>query len=198
MGIEHAGAAAGAENDPVDIRATLGGDSEAYARLVQRYQSDVAAMMWRFTRDRKEWEELVQDVFVEAWLSLAGYRSEAPFIHWLKRIATRVGYRYWQRRARQREHRLVPLAEWDGAIVAGDDPAPAEAAALLHGLLARLDPKDRLALTLMYLEECSIAEIADRTGWSRVATKMRVSRARSRLRKIVVQDKLTERLGWPL
>jgi RNA polymerase sigma-70 factor, ECF subfamily len=184
------------DNDASDIRASLAGDGDAYARLVERHQGDVAAMMWRFTRDRRQWEELMQDVFVEAWSSLAGYRAEAPFSHWLKRIATRVGYHHWQRLAQDRNHRLVPLADWDGATSPGDDPAPEEAAALLHALLARLAPKDRLALTLMYLEECSIAEIAERTGWSRVATKMRVSRARARLREIVLQEKVMEKLGW--
>ncbi len=57
--------------------------------------------MTRFTRDERMLEELVHDVFVEAYFSLDGYRGDAPFEHWLQRIATRVGYRYWTRRGRE-------------------------------------------------------------------------------------------------
>ena len=53
-------------------------------------------MRW-FSRQPAVAEEMVQDVFVEAYLSLRGFRGSAPFAHWLQKIATRVGYRYWKR-----------------------------------------------------------------------------------------------------
>jgi len=80
--------------DAADIRDSLAGDGDAYGRLVERYQQPIAAAMWRFTRDRRQWEELVQDVFVEGYLSLGTYSARAPLLHWLRRIATRVGYRF--------------------------------------------------------------------------------------------------------
>ena len=55
------------EMDQRDIAASLKGDGEAYARLVRQYQDRVAAQMWRFTRDPVVLEELVQEVFVEAY-----------------------------------------------------------------------------------------------------------------------------------
>jgi DNA-directed RNA polymerase specialized sigma24 family protein len=56
------------EMDQRDIAASLNGDGEAYARLVRHYQDQVAAQMWRFTRHPAVLEELVQEVFVEAYL----------------------------------------------------------------------------------------------------------------------------------
>lgn len=172
------------ELDRADIRGSLNGDGEAYDRLVQRYQQPIAAYMWRFTRDPQQWEELVQDVFVEAYLSLGGYASRAPLLHWLKRIATRVGYRYWkQRQRRQRE------SSWPE----GTDPltpevqstfAAQEAAEVVHRLLDELAPRDRLVMTLAYLEERSVIEIAKLTGWSRSMVKVQMYRARKRLAKI--------------
>ena len=91
--------------DRRDIRSTLDGNEDAYACLVERYEAQVFAQMWRFTRDRLVLEELVQDVFVEAYLSLARFRGEAPFLHWLRRIATRVGYRFWKHERRDRDRR---------------------------------------------------------------------------------------------
>ncbi len=172
--------------DWVDIQASLRGDGGAYARLVRRHQQDIAERMWRFTRDAAEHEELVQDVFVEAYFSLPRFRGDAPFAHWLHVIATRVGYRFWKRRARRRERRSVSLDDCEAA--ARPDAPASEAAELAHRLLAGLRPKDRLVLTLLYLEGRSVAETAALTGWSESAVKVRAFRARERLRAAFEQS----------
>jgi len=172
------------------VQASQGGDHEAYARLVRRHQQTIATYMWRFTRQRLTWEELVHDVFVEAYLGLRGYRGRAPFLHWLRRIATRVGYRYWKRR-RRLQGRESPLQDAVAdAAEARDDGAEAsrQAAEVVHDLLARLAPRDRLVMTLMYLEQCTVAEIAQRTGWSQTLVKVQAHRARQRLRRICEQE----------
>jgi hypothetical protein len=75
----HAKMAPVVRDDERDITETLNGDGRAYARLVERYQQEVGRWMWRFTRDRSEWEVLVQDVFVEAYTSLSRFRGEGAF-----------------------------------------------------------------------------------------------------------------------
>ena len=62
---------------------------------------------------------------------------------------------------------------------------PAEAAAQVQAALEKLPPRDRLVLTLMYLEDLSIAEIAERTGWSRIMVKVQAFRARRKLRRLL-------------
>ncbi|WP_320042103.1 sigma factor [uncultured Desulfobacter sp.] len=76
-------------NETQLVTASLDGDADAYRRLVERYQGRIASRMRRFTRDPVMLEELVQDVFVQAYLGLRGYRAHASFIHWLGRIATK-------------------------------------------------------------------------------------------------------------
>ena len=168
-----------------DVQASLRGDGEAYARLVHRYQHEIAGYLWRFTRDRSQWEELVHDVFVEAYLSLRGYRGSAPLLHWLRKIATRVGYRWWQQKARRRSE-AAELQDWDLVVAEdGREATAAEAAAVVHALLARLSARDRLVLTLLYLEECSVAEAAQMSGWSQTMVKVQAFRARNRLKKLL-------------
>jgi len=173
------------ETDHRDIAASLDGDGEAYGRLVCRYQDQVATQMWRFTRDRAVLEELVQDVFVEAYLSLKGFRGRAPFLHWLRRVATRVGYRYWKSQGRKRAREEALMETSTNLAVAPEALSPFEAAQALHGLLAKLPPPDRLVLALFYVEECDTNEIAQRTGWSRTLVKVRLHRARKKLKALL-------------
>ncbi len=168
------------EPDWIDIAAARTGDAAAYERLVRRYETNIARQLWRFTRNRNVHEELVQDVFVEAYFSLHSFAGRRPILHWLSRIATRVGYRYWKLRHREQKRKeealeTVPDREMSNAQEAGE---------LLHALLAKLKPPERLILTLMYLEELSVAEVADRTGWNRAVVKMRSMRARRRLKEV--------------
>lgn len=171
-----------------DVRLSRQGDSDAYTRLIKQHQSHVSRIMWRFSRDRLVHEELVQDVFVEAYMSLGSYRKKAPFGHWLSRIATRVGYRYWKQQARRQETESFTLAEWDQLPdKSPDEMEPAQAAELLHRLLGQLSPRDRLVLTLRYLEGCDVAETARRTGWTKSMVKVQSLRARKRLEKLFAQ-----------
>jgi len=174
-----------------DVRRTRGGDPDAYRRLVERHQNYVAGILWRFSRDRRDHEELVQDAFVEAYLSLNSYREAAPFQHWLARIATRVGYRYWKERARRRKMAPLGLEQWDKATE--DDGIlselePERAATLLYNLFEQLPPRDRLVLSLRYLDGCDVAETAHRTGWTKTMVKVQTLRARKKLEKIVKQS----------
>lgn len=130
----------------------------------------------------------MQDVFVEAYLSLGSYRAKAPFAHWLARIATRVGYRFWKERARRGETETFHVESWDRVDPHGDVAEvlePQQAAELLHGLLAQLSPRDRLVLTLRYFEECDVEETARRTGWTRTMVKVQTLRARARLKSLI-------------
>src|SRR5579872_247328 len=116
--------------------------------------------MWRFTRDRNTQAELVQDVFVQAYLSLARLKDRgAPFEHWLVKIATRVGYQFWKSQARRGRMRSIEGLD-PAAVSKTDQIEPSEAADLLHKLLSLLPRADRLVLTLMYFEDSSVEHIA--------------------------------------
>jgi len=173
------------DSDREDVKRSQKGDGDAFRHLIEKHQSSISSRMWRFSRDPLVHEELVQDVFIEVYKSLGTYRFKAPFSHWLARIATRIGYRYWKKMARQRSNPTVPLEEWDGIREERIDELDPEAAAdLLHRLLAMLPPRDRLVLTLRYIEDHSIEETARMAGWSRSMTKVQIWRAKKKLKKL--------------
>jgi len=171
------------DRDQQDVEAARKGDGEAYGRIIQRYQSEIAGRMWRFTREPAAHAELVHDVFVNAYLSLQSYKGLAPFSHWLRKIAVRTGYAYWRHRSKESdtldESALRNLSE----SPAGNDAA--EAGELVHRALACLPSRDRLVLTLMYLEGHSLEGIAELTGWSISMVKVQAWRARAKLKKVL-------------
>jgi RNA polymerase sigma-70 factor, ECF subfamily len=170
-------------HDDMDlVRRSKDGDHDAFSQLIQRHQPSVSRIMWRFSRDEAVHEELVQDVFVEAYLSLATYSAKAPLANWLARIATRVGYRHWTAKERDSKQCHMESGDWD--LLSKEDARhddPTASAELLHHLLAGLPPRDRLVLTLRYLEDCSIEEAARRAGWSITMTKVQCWRAMQKL-----------------
>jgi len=174
------------DQDVGDIQDSLNNDDEAYARIVRRYQNQIASYMFRFSRQQEECEELVQEVFVEAYFSLHSFKKKSPFFHWLRRIATRVGYRFWKSRARDRARSAITPQEWGQLQAAADQRLAAqEAGELLHKFLMQLPPRDRLVLTLMYIEEQSVEKIASLVGWSQNMVKVQLHRARGKLKKLL-------------
>lgn len=166
-----------------DVRASLNGDGEAYARIIRRHQDVLARLMTRFAPDAATIEELVHDVFVEAYFSLGKYRGDAPLEHWLQKIATRVGYRYWKLRRR------MPVVSFDEQAhdrsMTGESVSAIDANEQVAAILERLAPRDRLVLTLLYLEDRNVAEAAELAGWSQTMVKVQAYRARKKVQKML-------------
>ena len=168
-----------------DLAKSRQGDGEAYARIVNNYQSQIARRMRLFARDPAIIEELVQEVFVNAYFSLAGFRGEGTFDAWLARIATRVGYRYWKS-SRRRKYEVNRGDDWWQGLAEQpiDELDPRTAGRLVQDLLAGLPPRDRLVLLLVYVEGHSTAEAARLAGWSQTMIKVQAFRARRKLRAL--------------
>lgn len=134
-------------------------------------------------------------IFVRVFHRLEQWSRKAPFEHWVSRIAVNTCLNQIQFERVRPESRYADLSEEQVAVVeklrhdAAELPREDRSAAgeLLNELLAQLPPKDRLVISLMHLEERSVAEIQDLTGWSATAVKVRAFRARQRLKSLYVK-----------
>lgn len=182
---------ADADNDPEWVRSCVqaiqNGNNNSYSRIVSHYQQTIGQQMLRFSREPVVHEELTHDVFVEAFLSLKSYRYDSPFVHWLRRIAVRVGYRHWKQLKRNHNQQGITEEQWELIAKSGasQELLAAEAAEIVHCVLAQLPPADRLVLTVVYLDGCSLKEAAFRCGWTLTGTKLRVFRARRKLTQLL-------------
>lgn len=178
------------------IAGILNGDDRAFEILLERYRPLVARIVnAKVPRDQAV--ELVHEVFIRAFESLANYRPLKPFGHWLSILAVRACHDFWRGRYASREVPQSALSEaqqvWLEAAASGEGPGESlhqrlEARELLDWALGHLKPEDRLALTLVHLEGHSMAEAAELLGWSVASVKVRTFRARRKLRGIIAQS----------
>jgi len=141
-------------------------------------------MASRFAGDPQQIDDIAQEIFIRVWRNLGKFRADAPFEHWLARIATHACYDFL--RKKRRGGTLVPMDEHHAEIP--DPPkstASADARERLDRAMRKLSPEERLVITLAELEEKSLREIADMTGWSEGNVKVRAFRARQSLKKIL-------------
>jgi len=174
------------------IAAALRGDAASFEPLVRRYSPRVFATARRYARRESEVEDIVQEVWLKAYQKLPGFRGEAPFEHWLMRLAVRTCYDFLRAHQRNRETSFTELTESEGDWLERYASQPdgagehAEAARqLIERVLARLSPAARLVITLLEIEDRSVKEIAKLTGWSVPLVKVRAFRARAEMRKIL-------------
>lgn len=167
------------------------GETAAFDVLVERWQGRVFRLVHRFFRDPADAEDVAQEVFVKVWRAVGGYRGDAPFEHWLLRIATHSCYDALRQRGRRSETVLAQLADdpgrWLDAALLGASLEAAqaeEARRMAAELLKALHPKDRVVLVLMDLEGMSSEDVAKATGSTRGAVKIRAMRARRALRRL--------------
>src|SRR5882757_945139 len=93
------------------IAAVLRGDSASFEPLVERYSPRVFAAARRYARRESEVEDIVQEVWVKAFQKLSSFRGEAPFEHWLMRMAVRICYDFLRGHQRNRESSFSEISE---------------------------------------------------------------------------------------
>jgi RNA polymerase sigma-70 factor (ECF subfamily) len=179
------------EQSDADLIATvLRGDTGSFEPLVVKYSPRVFATARRYARRDSEVEDIVQEVWSKAFQKLYSFRGEAPFEHWLMRLAVRTCYDFLRGHQRSRERSFTDLTDpehdWLEQFVRTPEAAQEDSDAarqLVERLLAMLSPAARLVITMLEIEDRPVKEISALTGWSAALVKVRAFRARAEMRK---------------
>ena len=167
--------------DAAIVRRVLDGDVEAFAQLVDRYYDRYARFAEHMIGNRADAEDVVQDAFLRAYRFLPNYQERERFDAWLFRIL--VNQCRTTAARRRRGGTVVDDAEALERVPTEDHTAERHALRQdIEHALARLEPEQREAFLLKYVEELSYEEMAMMTGAGVSALKMRVKRACERLR----------------
>jgi RNA polymerase sigma-70 factor, ECF subfamily len=176
------------------IAAVLKGDAASFEPLIEKFSPRVFATARRYARRESEIEDIVQEVWLKAFQKLASFRGDAPFEHWLMRLAVRTCYDFLRGHQRNREAMFSELTEpeedWLDRFVTQPEAASENADAaklLIDRIMEQLSPPARLIITLLEIEDRSVKEIAQLTGWSIPLVKVRAFRARAEMRKLLAK-----------
>jgi RNA polymerase sigma-70 factor, ECF subfamily len=170
------------------IRTILGGDAQAYAILVNRYQRPIFNLLLRMTGCRDTAADLAQEAFIKAYENLERFKLNEKFFPWLYAIAANLARDHWRRQ----QHVVSHANALKQDIKDNPEKATAEEERLatlldarrLNGCLEKMPHDYREALILRFHEGLSMADIGKALGVSTSGAKMRISRGLEKLRHL--------------
>jgi RNA polymerase sigma-70 factor (ECF subfamily) len=173
------------------IGAAKRGDRQAFDELVRRTFVDTFTLARRLTGNEEDARDVVQEAYLRAWKGLAKFRGDAAFSTWLYRITANTASTHVHRRRRQRAEPFADDFEPADTRAEEQIAQSAESAEALDRISAALDelpPKLRTVVILKDVYDLPHEAIADELGISVAAAKVRLHRARRKLRDVLYEE----------
>lgn len=168
------------------VDAARTGDQDAFEQLVRATYADTYTLAYRLTGDEEDARDVVQESYLRAYKGLKRFRGDAQFTTWLYRITANCASTHLGRRSKHRHEELIedaPLADTNPEV---DPEARADATILrdrLNEALRTLPPRLRAVVVLRDVYDLPHEAIAAELGISESAAKVRLHRARRKLRE---------------
>jgi RNA polymerase sigma-70 factor, ECF subfamily len=181
-----------ASDDQADVERVLAGNISAFEGIVQRWQSPLVNLAYRFCHDRGRAEDMAQEAFLRAYRGLGQWRKDAVFSTWLFALATNL-YRSELRRIPARTVSLEDIAEPpDPRDSDGGQEEDEDRDLAVRRAVGALPAKYREALTLFYFHDMDVATASRSLGLPEGTVKARLFRGRE-----ILRSKLPQLLAVP-
>ncbi|MBS1946344.1 MAG: sigma-70 family RNA polymerase sigma factor [Bacteroidetes bacterium] len=169
------------------ISRVLKGDQQAYAHIVERYKNYVFTLAMRMIESREDAEEVAQDIFIKAYRSLADFRGESKFSTWLYTIARTSCITFLRKKkletvSIENEKTLIQVENRESGFKANVVEVKSKHA-MVNQAIKMLSPDDAQVITLFYKGEQTLEEIGLVLGMEPNTVKVKLHRARQRLRE---------------
>ena len=174
-------------SDSEIIGLVLKGDHNAYALLVERYKSYVFTLTLRFIKSREDAEEVSQDIFVKAYRSLADFKGTAKFSTWLYTIVNTTCITFLRKKRLDikslDDEKTFEVADNQDSGFRANQVEQKSRLNMVNQAIGLLNPDDAEIITLFYKNEQSLEEIGQILGLEVNTAKVRLHRARARLKE---------------
>jgi len=174
-------------NDNELISKVLSGDHQAYAGLVNRYQNYVFTLTLRMVKNREDAEEVAQDVFIKAYKYLADFRGASKFSTWLYTIVNNTCISFLRKKKLEihslDNEKVFEVADSMDSGFRANLVEQKSRQSMVHNAIGLLGSDDAEIITLFYKSEQSLEEIAQILGLEVNTAKVRLHRARTRLKE---------------
>jgi len=169
------------------IQETLGGNQAAYTELVKRHQRFVFTLALRFAKSREDAEEIAQDCFIKAFRSLASFQGQSKFSTWLYSIVYTTAMTFLRKKRLDTdsiddENTFVQVENQTSAFDVNNAENKSRSF-YLNQAIGQLLPDDASIITLFYKGEQSLEEIGQAMGMEANTVKVKLFRARQRLKE---------------
>jgi len=169
------------------ISRVLQGEQNAYAELVNRYQGYVFTHTLRMIKSREDAEEVAQDVFIKAYRYLADFRGESKFSTWLYTITNTTCITFLRKKKLNihslDNEKVFEVAENHDSGFSANLGEQKSKVNMVNKAIALLSPDDAEVITLFYKAEQNLDEISKILGLESNTVKVRLHRARTRLKE---------------
>ncbi|HZX59527.1 MAG TPA: sigma-70 family RNA polymerase sigma factor [Mucilaginibacter sp.] len=169
------------------IEQTLAGNQAAYADLVRRHQRFVFTLALRFSKNREDAEEIAQDCFIKAYRSLSAFQKQSKFSTWLYTIVYTTAMTFLRKKrvdtdSIDDENMYIQLENQSSGLK--NNLAESKSRSYyLQQAISQLLPDDAAIITLFYMGEQSLEEISQALGIEANTVKVKLFRARQRLKE---------------
>jgi RNA polymerase sigma factor (sigma-70 family) len=169
------------------IRQVLQGDQNAFAILVERYNSLVYSVVLRYVKGREDAEEVAQDVFIKAYKSLASFKGDSKFSTWLYTVTTTTSISFLRKKkldvqSLDNENVAGAAIQIDGGMRANQVEQKSKVE-MVNEAIKMLSAEDAQVIMLFYKGEQTLEEMAKILGKETNAVKVQLHRARARLKE---------------
>ena len=174
-------------SDTEIISLVLKGDYNVYSLLVERYKSYVFTLTLRFIKSREDAEEVSQDIFIKAYRALADFKGTAKFSTWLYTIVNTTCITFLRKKKLDvrslDDEKTFEIADNQDSGFRANQVEQKSRQSMVNQAIAMLSPDDAQIITLFYKNEQSLEEIGQILGLEVNTAKVRLHRARARLKE---------------
>lgn len=176
-------------NEQIRVKQVLSGNTSAFAYFVDTYQDMAYTIAYRIIGNKQDAEDVVQESYLKAFRNLASFRSDSKFSTWLYRIVfntsvTHAKSQMWQTARETNIDDAFYLSDEQSARIANDK----ETKEIVSIIMDQLPKGDALLLSLYYMDDHSIKEIAAITGLNESNVKVKLFRARKLFKELLMNE----------
>ncbi len=180
------------DSDQSLIDRTLGGDAQAFARLVERHYDMIYRVAWRWSGDAGDAEDIAQDVCIKLGQTIGSFKGQSAFTSWLYRVTLNMARDFLRaRRRREASVSVMAFSADDEAGLSrqtqeqGGSPEDLAAAADVWRAVRGLPDKQRDAVLLVYAEGLTHAEAAATLDCAENTVSWHIHEARKKLKVVL-------------
>jgi RNA polymerase sigma factor (sigma-70 family) len=185
-------------NDILLIEKAIALDQNAYKMLLNKYKNLVFTQCIKMVKNRDEAEELAQDTFIKAFKALNSFKNESKFSTWLCKIAYNTCLNHIKKNKIITEDIDNIIVDRNGAFADENNPYSilqnTSLKETINICLSKMIKEDAIVLELFYLQGCKIMEITEIMNLEESTIKVKLFRARSRLKQIMISEGLSDLL----